>query len=508
LSGGEFLSEGEVPLKRCHLAIIICLTILSLVACGKSLLPIQPLWKPHDMIMRLKKSVVTVIAFDMDGNILRIGSGFFVNQDGALVTDYHVLNGAYQAKIKTSDGDVYPVISVIAHNMLIDLIKVRVQIPCKNAVPVILANREPKVMDRVMVIGTPMGLEQTVSEGIVSAVRKHPTYGNLYQLTAPISQGSSGGPAMNLKGEVFGVVSYQAADGQNLNFAISTRIFPTLFLEAGEPDLVRWTIENAGHDPSLAASMCQRGVQISIKGRQQAALAFFQQAAESNPDDLNSWTGLGSCYVGLGQPDSAIKAFNQAIAVAPDNTIGHFMLAMFYKTLKQYSDEVQPLLKVIDIDPEHVLARLELAEAYGKLKQSDAQLDMFREILELNPDHVPTLHRLGQTMSELGRYDESLHFLEKASTLEPENAKIHFDMGVAYHNKKMPEEEMQAYKRAIQANLSLVQAHFNLGMLFLRHGNHRLALQEYAILKGLDKIEAERLFKNIYPVCLDEIIAP
>lgn len=486
----------------------LALTFLLIAACTKSMAPEQQEWKLYNTVTQLQKSVVTVAAFDMDGNVSKIGSGFFIDRNGTLVTNYHVLNGAYKAEIKTADGDKFPVTSVIAHNLLVDLMKVRVLIPSEKAIPVVLTDTEPEVADRVMVIGSPMGFEQTVSEGIISAVRRHPTHGSIYQLTAPISQGSSGGPVLNLRGEVFGVVSFQAATGQNLNFAISTKTLTALPFEAGEPALAEWTIKKAGHDPGLAASLCQRGAQLSIKGKYEAALDFFQKAAEANPDDPDSWTGLGSCYIGLDQPVPAIKAFNQAIVVAPDDTTGHFMLAMCYKALEQWDREIQSLLKVIDIDPAHVPARFELAEAYGRLEQTDAQLNMFREILGQKPDHVPTLHRMGQTMRELGRYDESLDLLGKASILEPENAKIHFDMGVVYHHKKMPDEEMQAYKRAIQADLRLVPAHYNLGLLFLRYGNHRLALQEYAILKNLDEAEADRLFREIYPANLEEITTP
>lgn len=496
-------------MKHSFHIIIIDLMMISLMgACAKPASPPQPMWKLYTMVTELQKSVVTVAAFDMDGNITRIGSGFFINHNGIIVTNYHVLNGAYKAEIKTAGGGTHPVTAVVAHNLLVDLMKVRVQIPRDQVVPVVLADDEPEVADRVMVIGSPMGFEQTVSEGIISAIRKHPTHGSVYQLTAPISQGSSGGPVLNLRGEVFGIVSFQAATGQNLNFAISVKTLATLPYEAKEPSVAEWTIEKAGNDPKLAASLCERGAQLSIKGKYEAALDFFQKAAETHPDDPNSWTGLGSCYIGLNQPDPAIKAFHQAIEVAPDNTTGHFMLAMYYKVLEKYHLEIKPLLKVIRIDPKHVPARFELAEAYGKLKQTDAQLNTLKEILGIEPDHVPTLHRMGQTMNELGRYDESLEVLAKASVLEPENAGIHFDMGIAYHHKKMPEEEMQAYKRAIQANLRLIPAHYNLGLLFLRHGNHKLALQEYAILKHLDKEEAERLFHKIYPASLEELEAP
>ena len=71
-----------------------------------------------------------------------------------------------------------------------------------------------------MVVGSPMGLEQTVSDGMVSGIRNIHGRGAILQISAPISPGSSGGPVVNLKGEVIGVASFQIGRGQNLNFAI------------------------------------------------------------------------------------------------------------------------------------------------------------------------------------------------------------------------------------------------------------------------------------------------
>jgi hypothetical protein len=82
-----------------------------------------------------------------------------------------------------------------------------------------------------------MGLEQTVSEGIISAVREMPAGGKVFQLTAPISRESSGGPVINLDGKVVGVVTFQVARGQNLNFAVSIDALEMLSDEASQPFL-------------------------------------------------------------------------------------------------------------------------------------------------------------------------------------------------------------------------------------------------------------------------------
>ena len=85
----------------------------------------------------IKKSVVTIINYDVDGKISSIGSGFFISKSGILVTNFHVLDGAYNAEIRTLDGSQYPVATVLARNQLVDLIKVRVDIPGGRVTPVV-----------------------------------------------------------------------------------------------------------------------------------------------------------------------------------------------------------------------------------------------------------------------------------------------------------------------------------------------------------------------------------
>ena len=158
---------------------------------------VEPPGSLKDLVGPIQKSVVTVINYDVDGDVSSIGSGFFISKSGVLVTNYHVLDGAYSASIKTVDGSQYPVATVLARNQLVDLIKIRVDIPGSRVTPVVLSRQEPAVADSVFVVGSPMGLEQTVSEGIISAVREMPAGGKVFQLTAPISRGSSGGPVLN-----------------------------------------------------------------------------------------------------------------------------------------------------------------------------------------------------------------------------------------------------------------------------------------------------------------------
>jgi len=480
--------------------VMIAAAVLVVGACTTG---IEPLRKPSgslkDLVGPIQKSVVTVINYGVDGDISSIGSGFFISESGILVTNFHVLDGAYSAAIKTADGSQYPVTSVLARNQLVDLIKVRVDIAGNRVTPVVLSRVQPAVADRVFAVGSPMGLEQTVSEGIISAVREMPAGGKVFQLTAPISRGSSGGPVLNLDGKVVGVVTFQVARGQNLNFAVSVDSLEMLSEEASQPSIAEWTIRNSGQGPALAAELCSKGSRLTIQGEYEEALTYFKKAAETSPDDPYAWYGLGGCYVGLDQPDEAIAAYKRPIERDPDNEMAHFILAMYYKSIGRQEQVIPTLLEVIRIDPANLRARFELGRAYGAVERTAEQIDTFKEILEHQPDHIPTLLDLGATLGKIGRFDEAMALFTQAGGLEPDNELIHYNIGVTYNRMGRPEEAIQAYTRAIRANPRMAVAHFNLGMTYLDRGHRKLALDQYEILKGLESDSANELFESIYP---------
>ena len=149
-----------------------------------------------------------------------IGSGFFIGQNGLVVTNRHVLPQGEQAEIKTIRGTVFKVNRIVYEDAQADLVIVSTSASQQESKPVKLSSKLPDVGEKVIVIGNPLGLEQTVSDGIVSAVRRNQHSVDFIQITAPVSPGNSGGPLFNMRGEVIGVATFQYKSGQNLNFCV------------------------------------------------------------------------------------------------------------------------------------------------------------------------------------------------------------------------------------------------------------------------------------------------
>ena len=109
--------------------------------------------------------------------------------------------------IRTQAGRRYPVQRIVAENKEADLVLITADIPASEISPVEVSGKMPEVGEKIYAIGHPMGLEKTVSEGIVSAIRRMPKLGDIIQITAAISPGSSGGPVFNTSGVVIGVAA-------------------------------------------------------------------------------------------------------------------------------------------------------------------------------------------------------------------------------------------------------------------------------------------------------------
>lgn len=161
-------------------------------------------------------SVVLIMSFDDNQQPLAIGSGFFVEDGEKLITNYHVIKGASFVRIKLTNGKVFEIKFILGVDYEHDLVVLKTPGVGK---PLPLAERAPEIGQDVIAIGNPRGLEGTLSKGIVSGLRNEK--GSIYyQVTAPISPGSSGGPVINENGEVLGVSTFFVSGGQNLNFAM------------------------------------------------------------------------------------------------------------------------------------------------------------------------------------------------------------------------------------------------------------------------------------------------
>jgi serine protease Do len=166
---------------------------------------------------RVSPSVVVIQGKTDSGDVL--GSGFIVSKDGKIVTNLHVILDMKTASVQLANGDVFDSVSVLATDDRRDLAVVRI---AGFNLPVLeLANSDViTIGEPLVIVGSPHGLEGTVTAGILSSVRDLGDGFKVLQTDAAVNPGNSGGPLLNNKGQAVGVVSFKLRSTQGLNFGL------------------------------------------------------------------------------------------------------------------------------------------------------------------------------------------------------------------------------------------------------------------------------------------------
>ncbi|MCE9572791.1 MAG: S1C family serine protease [Deltaproteobacteria bacterium] len=225
--------------------------LLAAAACGAphAATPAAPTkLTPRDIVTRSKPAIVRIEA---GGE--RIGTGFALDPSGVIATNLHVVAGAREIVVEMLDGTKYEVKRIDAIDLDRDLALIDIDPP--KPVPVIALGDSDQVAagDPVIAIGNPMGvLEYSVSDGLISSVRVLSERLTVLQISAPISQGSSGGPLFNASGEVIGVSTAILSGGQNLNFGVPGNYLKAMLAAKAPMSLDEFATQTAPPDPTVA----------------------------------------------------------------------------------------------------------------------------------------------------------------------------------------------------------------------------------------------------------------
>jgi len=184
----------------------------------------------------------------------KVGTGFAVEPSGVIATNLHVVAGESEVSVELADGRKYQVKHVLGIDKDRDL--ALLDLALAKPMPFLAIGDSDAVSpgDPVVAIGNPLGvLSYTVSDGLISSVRVLGDQLTLLQISAPISQGSSGGPLFNPYGEVIGIATAIFAGGQNLNFAVPSKYLKPLIAKKQKMTLAAFAKETSEGDDSNVA---------------------------------------------------------------------------------------------------------------------------------------------------------------------------------------------------------------------------------------------------------------
>ena len=467
---------------------IICLFVFVSAAAAQDYLP--------ELVRRIKPSAVAIETFDAKGATISRGSGFFVAND-KVITNRHVIEKSNRVEIHLIDGKKFVAKGVLAIDGEGDLALLQVDVPPNSVAALPLVQNAPQEGESIVVIGNPFGLEGSVSNGIVSAVREIPGYGKIIQITAPISPGSSGSPVVNMRGQVIGVATLQAAEGQSINFAVpSSRIAQ---LKIGDlQTFASLNSETLKNKRAAAQNLYSQGLGILSRDDYAKAVTYFEKAVEIDPNYAESWYQAGFCYGMLGRHADALKASRQAAKLRPEWAETFVNIGASSFALGQYKDAADAYRTAAKLDDGNADTLYALGLSLGKIGRTDEELLAYKRAVVIKPDLANAWEQLGAGYFKQKRYGESVAAFEQLKIYKPD-AKTYNYLGENYYELGKTQDSIDAFNNAVAYNPDYERARYNLGKAYVKLGDTASANVQYEILRGSKSDWADRLYVLINP---------
>lgn len=422
-----------------QLFLVVCVIIFS--ACKPSL---------KDIVKDTEQATFIIYTYDEYGTPKGTGSGFFIDRKGTGITNYHVLDGAVKAVLKTSDGERYEIDQVVASDRKWDIAKFTIKNNKQEVFPYLkFADKKIEKGDKAYNISSPLGLEASISEGIVSSLRSDGQHGNIVQITTPISQGSSGSALLNENGKVFAVATFKYNNGENLNFGVMIDEEKLELLNQNEfekrnaafnkkDNFIILNVKNNGD---------QNIVLNALEFKKDVTIAYFSYTnLDMSVNSTLIWAKLGEGDNGflIHDLDKNKKYYITSSSIGPDKENGTVVpLASNYK-FKVFFPAIKDIPSNIDIvegytskswqfrnicldeykenlDVDMSSYRKEYAYSTmheGQLAEAE---DLFLAMLDEEPDDLQALNALGIISFVLENYSDAEDYFSKAIETHPNN---------------------------------------------------------------------------------------
>jgi len=436
------------PLKRIHLlAFFFILLICSSVFAAT----------PDSIFSDNNRSVVLVTPRDASGSPLRQGTGFIVSKDGVIVTNYHLVSDAKGIMVTMGDT-VLKVEGILSADRENDVVILK--IAGENLKPVKMGEPDKVALgETVYIMSSTQGFGNLLGIGIVSGMLQMNTSRKIFQIAAPLSEGSTGGPVFNKDGELIGVVTFLIQGAKNLYFAV-----PASLLGESVTGKKVTPLENAGIEDyrKIPEYWMNLGFYCGTAGLHQEAIDAYTQALRIRPDLAEAFYYLGLSYSALQKYSDAIDAFKQAIRIKPHYLEALYNLGVACEDVGLHQEGIETFSQVLKLKPDCAEAYYGLGGAYTNLSRYQDAVDAFRQAVKLKPDYVEAYYNLGVACGLLGRYGEAADACKQALKLKPDLAEAHNNLGVAYLKLNRYEEAMDAYNQALKVRPDYQDARYNL----------------------------------------------
>lgn len=432
------------------------------------------------LLKTIKPDIVEVHSYNEDGELTNSGSGFFIGPH-SVVTCYHVIEQGSLLIVTTHTGQTFAVDSVLAVDSDADLAVMWVVAGTEDHAGLKLASEHPDQGERVIVVGNPLGFAGSISDGLVAALRQIPDIGEIIQITAPISPGSSGSPVLNLDGEVVGVASLTMIDGQNVNFAVPFDRVDQLRRGTVSP-VYAGGYQKREKEPQDHISHKRIRTQPKADFQTDATIRRCTEAIRKNPKDTRAYYNRAVAFNRKGDHIRAISDLNAILELSPGLIHGHIDRGISYRLRGDYGLAIDDFNWVLERYPQNAVSYLGRGLAYALMGELDRAIADFDWCLSLEPrakDAVDALIGRGAARCDSEDYGQALNDLDRALILDPKNAIAYCERGRVFDFKRLYTQALADFDAALLIDSNLVMAYRGKGLVYLDMGNNLLAISEF-----------------------------
>lgn len=298
----------------------VLLPVLWFAACGLAMAKPKPKATAPatkksvpELTSAARPSIVTVTQIGRGGEQEALGTGFVVGKDGLIATNLHVIGNSRRIQVQLHDGSLHDVTEIHATDPSLDLAIVKIK--RQDLIPLALGDSDGiKQGQPIMVIGNPQGLEFSVVEGVISALREVEDT-TMIQIAIPIEEGNSGGPLIDMEGRVQGIITLKSAVTNNLGFAHPVNQLKLLLDKPNPVPMSRWLtigrLDSKLWEPLMGARWTQHMGVIHVEesgegfggrslclSKQEAPALPFEVSVQVRLDDEAGAAGLTFCADG------------------------------------------------------------------------------------------------------------------------------------------------------------------------------------------------------------------
>jgi len=499
--------------------LVLVYFILNITFVATFLLP-SVIWGQQlpELLKDINPDIVAIYSYDSLENYIGEGSGFFLNNN-TLITCYHVIEDAFIIKFNTAEDNTYFIDSIVSVDFDGDLAKLHVDAFFEIHKGLNIAHKYPLQGERVIVVGNPLGLKRSISDGLVSAIREIPEFGKIIQITAPISPGSSGSPVINLNGEVVGIASVMMLDGQNVNFAIPferilcidslynvqmddyltndenefivedyyNEIQRLMDYHIYDSALYFWSILNEYYEDDSYIYF-NIGYCNYMMERYEDAIGYFNKS-NLVEKSLDTYYNIGLSYQMIGDTINAISAFENALKMDANDSTCLYELGLLYYYNLNFHKAREYLNHYLSSYSEDEYLRSLLCDCYYLTEEFSLAETCYRNYFQINTDDSYSYERYGLVLMNLNKYGDAINCFNKCIYSNWNRPYCYAYVAECYTNQANITDAKSYYEKALSLITDEAFLYNNYGALLQRMGKPELALENYKKAISLDPNE-------------------